>query len=114
MKAAEAKQRYVLTYVPPPPNDKWYHYLKVQAKHAQDKADFTEAHLVLNQTNYLPRQVWFHQPNGNEVTWDFPPQDMKANADIPVAHFQQPALPQGWQFEKMPALSKPKVRSNGP
>lgn len=112
MKAAEAKQRYALTYVPPPATDKWYYYLKVQPKHAQDKADFTEARLVLLQSNYMPRQVWFHQPNGNEVTWDFP--QMQTNVEIPLAHFQQPALPQGWQFEKMPGQSKPKVRSSGP
>lgn len=111
MKAADAKQRYQITHVPAPAGDMWYTYLKIQPKFAQDKADFTEARLVLLRSTFMPRQVWFHQPNGNEVTWDFP--KLQSGVDIPLANFAQPQLPTGWQFEKMPSQAKPKVRSAG-
>src|SRR5262249_17441996 len=48
MKAAEAKQRYQLSYVAA--DDKWYHYIKVLPKQAQDKADFQEARLAILQS----------------------------------------------------------------
>lgn len=112
MKAADAQQRYQLSLEPPPPNDQWYHYVKVQPKLPQDKAEFTVARLVLMRSNSMPRQVWFHSPNGNETTWDFP--RMQTNVEIPVAHFAQPQLPKGWQWERMPAQGKLKVRSNTP
>jgi hypothetical protein len=71
MRAAEAKSRYQLTYVPPGPDDKWYYYIKIQPIHPADKHEFTEARLALNNKTFLPAQVWFQEPNGNEVTWDF-------------------------------------------
>src|SRR5262249_48062640 len=73
MKAEDAKKRYQLTLLPPPrPGDeKWYHYIEVVARTPADRADFTRARLVLMASNFLPRQLWFEQPNGNEVTWDF-------------------------------------------
>jgi len=108
MKANDAKQRYQIALDPAP--DQWYFYLKIQPKLAQDKADFTQARLVLLRSTLLPRQVWFHQPNGNEVTWDF---SMKDGVQVPLTNFAQPQLPAGWQFEKMPAQTKPKVRSAG-
>jgi TIGR03009 family protein len=105
MKALEAKQRYQITLTPP---YEYYHYLQIQPKLAQDKADFTLAQLVLRRDNFLPARVWFHQPNGNETTWDF---QARRDVDIPIAAFEQPKLPQGWQFER--AQAKPKVRGNG-
>jgi TIGR03009 family protein len=109
MKATEAKQRYQLSLTPP--SDANYHYLLIQPKLAQDKADFTVARLVLLRQNFLPAQVWFHQPNGNEVTWNFQP---RRDAEIPASTFEQPKLLQGWKFERMPAQAKAKVRGNGP
>ncbi len=97
MKAIEAKQRYLLTFVPPPPNDKWYYYIKILPRQASDKAEFTEARLVLTASNFLPRQIWYQQPNGNEVTWDFP--RVTPNAEIRATEFTQPQLPAGWQFQ---------------
>ncbi len=110
MKAAEAKQRYQITF-DMPAGDQYYHYLKIQPKLAQDKADFSVARLVLLRTTFMPRQVWFHQPNGNEVTWDFP--KLQSGINIPVNNFEKPQLPAGWQFERLPAQAKPKVRSAG-
>lgn len=99
MKAADAKQRYHLFLVPPPPNDKWYAYIKIQPRHPADKAEFTEARLVLIASSHLPRQFWYQQPNGNEVTWDFP--RLINNADIRATEFVQPPLPAGWQLQRI-------------
>src|SRR5262249_9636651 len=108
--AAQAKLRYQLTLEPPP--DQSYFYVKVLPREAPDKADFTQAQLVLFRTNLLPRRVWFLQPNGNEVTWDF--NKVQSGIDIPPALFAQPNLPAGWQWERNPVDSKPnKVRSAG-
>jgi len=110
MKAAEAKARYQITYVPPQANDKWYQYLEIQPRAAADKADFSKARLVLLQSNYLPRQLWFLQPNGDEVTWDFPA--VASPAKIGVADFAHPQLPQGWQFVQVPVQTQPRVMRN--
>jgi TIGR03009 family protein len=115
MKAADAKKRYVLTYVPPNANDKWYYYVKVQPIAPADKAEFTEARLVISNSTFLPRQLWFQQPNQNETTWDFP--KVVNGADIRVTEFAQPTLPAGWRFERVPAQTRetPRIiRQSGP
>src|SRR5579863_3564732 len=100
MKAVEAKQRYELA-IPASPADQYYYYLQIRPKLAQDKADFSVARLVLRRDNFLPAQVWFLQPNGNETIWSFP--KVSRDVAIPAATFEQPKLPPGWKFEKMPA-----------
>ena len=113
MKAADAKARYQMTYVPAPANDKWYQYLQIEAKQVADKADFTKARLVLMAHNYLPRQLWFLQPNGDEVTWDFPKVDSPANVNANT--FAHPQLPAGWQFIPVARQNPPPrvLRNNG-
>lgn len=110
MKATEAKARYDLTLDAAPAGDKWYHYVRIRPKFAADKADFTQARLVLSIATMLPRQLWFHQPNGNEVTWDFP--KVGHNVHIPVTEFAQPTLPTGWKWERVPAQTQPRVMRN--
>jgi TIGR03009 family protein len=113
MKAEEAKLRYHMAYVPPPVNDKYYQYLSIRAKTPADKADFTEARLTLFASNYLPRQLWFLQPNGDEVTWDFPRVTTPAN--LTATSFGHPQLPPGWQFVRIPLQNPPRVlRNNNP
>jgi TIGR03009 family protein len=106
MKAAEAKQRYQLALTP---SDQYYHYIHIQAKLPQDKAEFTVARLTIRRDNFLPAQVWFHKPNGNEITWDF---QARSNVPMPANLFEQPRLPSGWKFERIPDQAKPKVRGN--
>jgi TIGR03009 family protein len=111
MKASEAKQRYQLD-IPASPADPYYYYLQIHPKLPQDKADFSVARLVMRRDNFLPAQVWFLRPNGNEEIWAFP--KVSRDVAIPAATFEQPKLPVGWKFEKMPAQTKPKIRGNGP
>jgi TIGR03009 family protein len=108
MKADEAKQRYDLKLVK---EDQWYVYIEVLPKMAADKADFAKARLVLNQSNFLPRQVWFEQTNGNEVMWDLP----KAERDVQVnpAEFAPPGqLPPDWNMVKVPRSESPPPGNN--
>jgi TIGR03009 family protein len=102
MKAAEAKRRYELTMLAPPPNDKWYYYIliKPRKENQRDKNDFSRARLVLNNKTCLPRQLWFEQPNGNEITWDFVKLDVEAR--LKRAEFGPPPLPTGWKVVKIP------------
>lgn len=107
MKAAEAKSRYKITYVPAPAADQWYQYIRIHPLQPSDKADFSEARLVLSKQNYLPRQLWFQQPNGNEVSWDFPKMDTKT--ELRATDFGQPALPPGWQFQRVPRETQARI-----
>lgn len=111
MKSEDAKARYQITYIPPPANDKWYQYLRIRPKTTADQADFMEARLTLWAHNYLPRQLWFLDPQGNEVTWDFPRATSPAN--LTPAHFGTPQLPGGWQFVAVPRQNPaPRVLRN--
>jgi TIGR03009 family protein len=105
MKAAEARRRYQLTWVQAPSADKWYWYIDIRPIQAADKADFSRARLVLNATTFLPRQLWFEQPNGNEITWDFP--QMQTGVALNQREFGQPPTPAGWQMVRAPAPSPP-------
>jgi TIGR03009 family protein len=102
MRAVDLKARYDVTYIPAPPDQpeqaKWYHFLRILPKEQGDKSDFSEARLTLSAVNFLPRQLWFQQPNNDVVTWDIP--NVKINVHIPLTEFAQPTVPKGWQLEK--------------
>jgi TIGR03009 family protein len=100
MKANEAKRRYQLTWLPPPPKDTWYHYIDIRPLSPADKSDFTRARLVLTASTFLPRQLWFEQPNGNEVSWDFP--QVATNTELRPQEFAEPTVPQGWRMVRVP------------
>jgi TIGR03009 family protein len=100
MRAAAAKQRYVLTWVPPAANDKWYYYIDIRPRDAADKADFSRARLYLTASTFLPRRLWFEQPNGNEIMWDFP--QVTPNAQINPQEFADPTPPPGWRIVQAP------------
>jgi TIGR03009 family protein len=103
MTAAAAQQRYQMTWVPDTKdNNKYYHYLQILPRTAADKADFTEARLVLTAPDFLPRQVWYHQPNGNEVTWDFETLRKNADSRVSAALFTPPNPPTGWTLQRVP------------
>ena len=102
MSAAEAQNRYEMKHVVTNPPDKHYHYILIRPKTAQDKSDFTEARLSLLRTNNLPAQIWYLQPNKNEITWNF--KNMQLDVQIPLTWFQ-PDEPKGWKTERV--LQKP-------
>ncbi len=93
LKAADAKRRYDLKLAK---TDKYYVYVDIIPRSAVDKAEFQKARVVLNKATMLPRQLWFQQPNKEEVLWDFP--QIKPGVDLRPAHFARPKLPQGWKW----------------
>src|SRR5262249_55554977 len=103
MKAEDAKRRYQITWVPDSKDsNKYYHYLQILPRTPADKADFTEARLVLTSKEFLPRQGGDHHPNGNEVTWDF--ENLKKNQEsgVTAKTFTPPnTLPQGWTVDRV-------------
>jgi TIGR03009 family protein len=125
IEAREAKRRYEINLVK---SDAHYHYLLIKPRFPQDKAEFSEARLVLWVTNLLPRQMEFIQPNGARVKWDIPQLDTTKR--FGPSDFQPPAAPKGWNTVKVPppgtqpaAMAPPappgnppptKVRPSGP
>lgn len=97
MKAEEAKRRYDLRLAK---EDQWYVYVEILPRFPIDKADFQRARIVLNKDSFLPRQLWFEQPNGSEVTWDIP--RIENGAKINRADFDSPRLPAGWKMTQVP------------
>jgi TIGR03009 family protein len=114
MGAKEAKDRYQMELIVPKAPDKFYHYLRVLPKLPQDKGDFTEARLSLLRANNLPAQIWYHQPNGKEITWNFT--ELKVDLpNLPVTYFD-PDNPNRWRTEwaqpKAPVAAQPNVIRN--
>lgn len=97
MKAEEAKRRYDLRLAK---EDQWYIYVDILPRFPRDRADFQRARIVLNRDSFLPRQLWFEQPNGSEVTWDLP--RLQVNAKVNRTDFDAPRLPQGWKMTQVP------------
>ncbi|SRR5579871_4152447 len=95
MKAEDVKRRYELKLAK---EDTYYIYVDIAPRSPADKSDFQRARLVLNKSNYLPRQLWFEHANRSEVMWDIP------NMQIPMAKldrrvFDAPkAPPPGWKI----------------
>jgi TIGR03009 family protein len=95
MKAGEARKRYELKWSK---EDRWYIYIEVTPRLAADRATFRRARLVLKRDSYLPRQLWFEDSNGNEVTWDIPRVQTGVALDRRV--FEAPKPPRGWKLVK--------------
>ena len=111
MGAEQAKARYHMEHILPNPPDKHYHYIRIRPKLDQDKSDFSEARLSLYRANNLPAQIWYHQPNGNEITWNF--SQLQIDVNIPATYFD-PAVPKDWRMErvqpKAPPVATPTIR----
>jgi TIGR03009 family protein len=97
IKAAEAKRRYDLRLAK---EDQWYVYVDIQPRSPRDRADFQKARIVLNKDTFLPRQLWFEQPNGSEVLWDIP--RIMNGAKVNRADFDAPRMPPGWKMTQVP------------
>jgi TIGR03009 family protein len=92
MKADEARRRYDLKLAK---EDQYYIYVDVLPRFPADRADFRRARLVLNRSNFLPRQLWFEHPDGGEVVWDIP--RIQSGAELNRRLFDPPQTPPGWR-----------------
>jgi TIGR03009 family protein len=108
MKAEEAKRRYQLTL---DREDQHYYYVMVLPRFPEDKADFQKARLVLAKQSFLPRELWFVQPNGDEVRWDIPRIDN--GAKLNPNDFTNPQTPPGWTMQQVPR-AQPQQPNNVP
>ena len=97
MKAEVAKQRYQLTL---DREDQHYYYIMVLPRFPEEQADFQKARLVLAKQSFLPRELWFVQPNGDEVRWDIPRIDN--GAKLNANDFTNPQVPPGWNMQAVP------------
>lgn len=104
MKADDAKKRYSLKLAK---EDQFYIYVDIAPRSAADKSDFQRARLVLNKTNYLPRQLWFEHANGNEVMWDIP--NLSTTVKLERKHFDAPKAPEGWKLVAGEARPQPRT-----
>lgn len=93
MKAEDAKRRYELKL---DHEDKYYIYVDITPRSPADKADFQRARLVLNKSNYLPRQLWFEHANRSEVMWDIP--NLQVGMALDRRAFDPPQAPKGWKL----------------
>ena len=109
VKAAEARRRYDLKLSN---EDQYYIYVDVKARNEQDKADFQRARIVLNKDTFLPRQLWFEQPNSSEVTWDIP--RIESGVRLNRADFDAPTPPKDWKLIQEPrtTVAPRAIRSN--
>ena len=93
MKAADAKRRYELKLAK---EDTYYIYVDISPRSPADKADFQRARLILNKSNYLPRQLWFEHANRSEVMWDIP--NLQVGMALDRRSFDAPKAPAGWKL----------------
>jgi TIGR03009 family protein len=98
-KAREVRKRYDLKLVK---EDQWYAYIELLPRSQEDKGNFDRARVVLTRSTFLPRQFWFMQPNGNEITWDIP--RIERDIRLDRADFDSPKVPAGWRLERLPRL----------
>lgn len=105
MGSEQAKTRYNMQYVK---SDEHYHYVRILPKLAHDKSDFAEARLSLLRSNNLPAQMWYLQPNGNEITWNF--SKVQVDVQIPLTHFEAPV--KDWRVERVQAKVPAAVAPN--
>jgi TIGR03009 family protein len=106
MKAEEAKRRYDLRLER---EDQYYYYVTILPRMPQDKADFQQARLVLVKQSFLPRELWFVSPNGDETKWDIPRIDNGARLN--AGHFN-PQLPPGWTMQRVPQAQEVPANNN--
>jgi TIGR03009 family protein len=103
MKAAQAKQHFKLEYIAPPADDKYYYFIMITPKNDCQKEDFIRARLVVLRSNFMIAQLWYEEPNGNEITWNF--SKIVSPAKLDALEFQQPTPPAGWQLRKVPKMN---------
>jgi TIGR03009 family protein len=102
MKAEEAQRRYELKLAK---EDQFYIYVDIAPRFPNDKAEFQRARIVLNKDSFLPRQLWFENPNNSEVTWDIP--RVQTGVALKREVFDAPRAPDGWKLVPVPRQDLP-------
>lgn len=105
----DAKQALVRYKIEPDGRDKNYHLLLIEPKAAEDKGEFTMARIAIRRTDHLLGQIWYRQPNGADVTWDFT--NLRPNFKVEPKHFV-PEVPNGWRVDDLrpkPAVGQPVI-----
>ncbi len=98
MKVTALMKRYDLTLTRP--DDANYVYFEIKPKSTVDKAEFQRARLVLYKRDYLPAQLWFEEPNGNQHTWELT--KVRGNdPGVTAKDFVAPEKPTGWELKEM-------------
>jgi TIGR03009 family protein len=103
LRVDEAKRRYNITLEK---HDENYIYIKILPRFRRDQEEFERARIVLNKSNFLPRQLTYVQPNKTQVVWDFPV--AKLNGPMDQRWFDKPTPPPGWKLTKIDD-TQPKV-----
>jgi TIGR03009 family protein len=107
--AEEAKRRFDLKLVE---EDQDHLKLEVRPRLPADRADFQVAWLWLRKNDFLPGKLWFRQPNGNEMTWDY--SEMKKDVPLVRSEFISPTVPPGWRLRSVDLPGVGKKEPAGP
>jgi TIGR03009 family protein len=109
LRVDEAKHRYNLTLAK---QDDYYLYIDIKPRLRRDQEEFEWARVVLNKSNFVPRQLQYRAPNKTQVVWDFP--SAQVNRKMDQSWFDKPATPTGWKFVPIrpDADAPPKVYRN--
>jgi TIGR03009 family protein len=111
MKAEEARRRFEITLQNTnDPTAQFYYYISIKPRFPEDRDDFQQARLVLLRETFLPRQLWFEEPNGNHVTWDIKKSQVGTQMDR--REFTAPETPVGWKVVRVPPRNqeaKPRI-----
>jgi TIGR03009 family protein len=108
MKAADVKKRYDLSIDVDDPEKYTEHYvhITIRPKTKEDMQEFKKAELVLWKSKdekfadnwMLPARLWFQQPNGNQIAWEF--QKMNIQKKLLAKDFEAPGFPdKEWKSE---------------
>jgi TIGR03009 family protein len=123
-KAADLKKRFDLTIDVDNPEKHTDHYLfiSIAPKNKEDMQDFKKAELVLWKNNkddkfadrwMLPARLWFQQPNGNQIIWEF--QNQSTEKKLTAKDFKAPGFPdKDWKPEWRKPPAPTVTRSTAP
>jgi RNA polymerase sigma factor (sigma-70 family) len=97
VKPEEARKRFDVKLAK---EDQWYAYVEFVPLPERDGSQFfRRARVVLNKETFLPRQLWYEEPNGNTATWDVT--KIETNVSLTKEDFR-PEVPAGWQIYRQP------------
>jgi TIGR03009 family protein len=102
MKAAEAKQRYLMTIRE---QNRTSYLIDVLPLIEQDRSVFSRAYLQLNKTSFLPDRLLLVATNGKD-TQDYSFSGIQANQLINKVFFEAPQI-KGWAVRLDPAPGQP-------